>query len=268
MKTQLLDNQGKKIKEIELPSFFSERIREDLVSKILEARKKKQPYEPSPVAGKQHAARGKVVHRRHVWRSGYGRGGSRVPRKIMSRRGTQFNWEAAEIPGVRGGMRAHPPKILSMFELPKINKKEMKIAFFSALSSTADINELKKRYNRLDNEKIEHHLPLIVSELNFNKTKELISSLKKILGEKLFEISLQKKSIRSGRGKFRGRKYKKSAGLLIVIGNNEKLDLAGFDVKKASKVSVTDLANGGLGRLTLYTEKAIKDLEARIQNEK
>ncbi len=265
MKTHLLDNQGKSIKEIDLPSFFSARIREDLVAKILEAKKKKQPYSPSPVAGKQHAARGKVNHRRHVWRSGYGRGGSRIPRKIMSRRGTQFNWVGAEVSGTRGGMRAHPPHILSMMELPKINKKEMKIALLSALSSTASVEELKKKYSTLREEKIEHQLPLIVSDLKFGKTKELISSLKKILGKQLFEVGLQKRSVRSGKGKARGRKYKKSAGLLIVIGNEEKLEMNGFDIRKANSVDLADLANGGLGRLTLYTEKAIKDLEVRIK---
>ena len=61
MKTQLLDNQGKSIKEIDLPSFFSARIREDLVAKILEAKKKKQPYSPSLsfVCGWQLVAVGK-----------------------------------------------------------------------------------------------------------------------------------------------------------------------------------------------------------------
>src|SRR3972149_8940670 len=114
MRAQILDSDGKKTKEIELPKFFSERIREDLISKILEAKKKKQPYSPAPDAGKQHAARGKVQHRRHVWRSGYGKGISRIPRKIMSRRGEQFNWVGAEISGTRGGMRSHPPQVIGM----------------------------------------------------------------------------------------------------------------------------------------------------------
>jgi large subunit ribosomal protein L4e len=264
MKAQVLDHEGKKIKEIDLPNFFSARIRDDLISKILEAKKKRQPYEPSPVAGQQHAAKGKMVHRRHVWRSGYGKGMSRVPRKIFSRRGEQFNWEAAEVPFARGGMRAHPPKVLSMIELPKINKKEMKTAFISALSSTANVEELKKKYSTLQDKKIENHFPIIVSELNFKKTKELISSLKNVLGKTLFEIGLQKKKIRSGKGKLRGRKYKKSAGLLIVIGNSEKLNSSGFDIKSVKELNITDLCNGGLGRLTLYTEKAIKELEERI----
>ena len=265
MKTSILNQEGKKIKEIELPSFFSARIREDLVSKIVEARRKKQPYEPSPIAGKQHAARGKVQHRRHVWRSGYGKGISRVPRKIMSRRGEHFNWVAAEIPSARGGMRAHPPKVLSMIELPKINKKEMKVAFLSALSSTANMEELKRKYSTLTEEKIDNQLPIIVSELKFTKTKELISSLKNILGAKLFEIAMPQKKVRSGKGKLRGRKYRKSAGLLIVVGKGESFDFAGLDVKEAKELSTMDLANGQAGRLTLYTEKAVKELEERLK---
>jgi len=66
----------RKIKEIEMPKCFSVKIRDDLIAKVIETQKIKQPYAPSPVAGKQHAAKGKIVHRRHVWRSGYGRGSS------------------------------------------------------------------------------------------------------------------------------------------------------------------------------------------------
>lgn len=262
MKAQIYDIKGNKKSEMEVPKFFSARIREDIVSKVLEAMKKTQPYAPSPVAGKQHAAKGKVKHLRHVWRSGYGRGGSRVPRKIFSRRGSQFNWEAAEVPFARGGMRAHPPKVVSMLNTPRINKKEMRIALMSALSSTADAKEIMKRYASV--EKVEGKFPFIVSELNSVKAKELISGLKKILGTELFSVGIQKRQVRSGRGKARGRKYKKNAGLLIVLGNDEKLQTNAFDVKKASEVSVSDIAKGGLGRLVVYTEKAIKELGVRV----
>ena len=98
MKTQILNLEGKKVKEIEMPKYFSSEIRKDIVAKDLETKKKQQPYAPNLMAGKQHTAKGKMVHRRHVWRSGYGRGQSRVPRKIFSRKGSQFNLEAAEVP--------------------------------------------------------------------------------------------------------------------------------------------------------------------------
>lgn len=264
MKTKILDINGKEKEKIDLPKCFSEETREDIISKVIEAQKSGQPYAPSPVAGKQHAAKGKVVHRRHVWRSGYGRGMSRVPRKITTRRGSQFIWEAAEVPQAKGGMRAHPPKVVSRINTLKINKKELKKAFESALSATSDGKIVAKRYKRLNEKKIEN-LPLIVdSKIISLKAKELISSLKKILGD-LFEVALKERKIRKGKGKTRGRKYKKSAGLLLVTGKKEKIKTNMIDVKNSENLSVTDLAKGGVGRLTIYTEQAIKEISERCK---
>ena len=265
MKASILDTTGKEKIKIDLPKCFSQDIREDLISKVIEAKKRMQPYSPSPVAGKQHAAKGKMVHRRHVWRSGYGRGMSRVPRKIFSTKGSQFNWEAAEVPHARGGMRAHPPKVLSMINFSKINKKELKIALMSAISATANSKELIKRYATLKVEKIDS-LPLIVeSKFVGLKTKELLSGLKKVLGKDLFGIAIKKKSVRSGKGKMRGRKYKSNAGLLFVIGKDEKVKTGAFEIIEAQNLGVSDLAIGGPGRLTVYTENAIKFLRKRFK---
>lgn len=263
MKTDILDINGKKTKAIELPSSFSKNIREDLIQQVLEIKKHKQPYSPYFMAGRQHSASGKIKHRRHIWMSGYGRGASRIPRKIMSRRGSQFNWIGAEIPFAVGGRRAHPPKILSMINEKKMNKKEMKIAFESALSATANEKMIAKRYGRLNAQKIENAPFVVESKISSLKTKDFVSSLKKILGEKLFEVGMKIKGIRSGRGKRRGRKYKSTAGALIVLGKGEKLNVGILDSKTVDNLGVTDLAKGGPGRLTIYTEKAIKDLGER-----
>ena len=48
-----------------------------------------------------------------------------------------------------------------------------------------------------------------------------LRSLKKILGD-LYDVAIQKKTIRAGIGKLRGRKYKHNAGLLLVIGKDEE----------------------------------------------
>ena len=264
MKTQVLDIQGQVKKTIELPKFFESEIREDIVAKVLEAKKRQQPYSPSPVAGKQHSAKGKIVHRRHVWRSGYGRGQSRVPRKIFSQKGTKFNWAAAEVPFARGGMRAHPPKILHFQKRLKINKKENQIAFESALSATANKKFIEKKYERIENFKKE--VPFIVeSEILNLKTKPFFESLKKILGEDLFLVAIKKKAIRSGKGKLRGRKHKSNAGLLIVVGKDEKSKTKNFEIISATKLDVTNLAGGSLGRLTIYTEKSLDELNERIK---
>ena len=260
MKANILDIKGKIKESINLPKCFSEKIREDILTKVLESKKTEQPYAPSPVAGKQHSASGILIHRRHVWKSQYGRGMSRIPRKIMSRRGSQFNWVGAEIPSTVGGRRAHPPKVIARINTKKINKKELKIAFESALSASINEKSIIKRYKRLENKKIEN-IPFIVeSKISNLKAKDLILSIKNILNKDLFEIAVPKKSIRKGRGKLRGRKYKRSAGLLIVIGDKEKIKTNIFDVVNVKNLSINDLSKGGLGRLTLYTEQAIKYL--------
>lgn len=265
MRTKILSIDGKEKGIIELPKCFSEKVREDIVAKVLESKKIKQPYSPSPVAGKQSSASGRLVHRRHVWKSQYGRGMSRIPRKSMSRRGSQFNWVGAEVSNTRGGRRPHPPKILSMLNRLKINKKEMSLALKSALSATISGEWIAKRYSTLENKKIDN-LPLIIeSKLISLKTKEIISSLKKILGENLFGVALKRKSIRNGRGKLRGRKYKSNAGMLIVIGNKEKLKINNIDIVQVKKLGVNDLAKGGVGRLTVYTEEAIKDIGEKFK---
>lgn len=265
MKAQVFNIEGKKAKEIELPKFFSEGIREDIVAKVLEAKKIKQPYAPSPMAGNQSSAAGILSHRRHVWKSDRGKGLSRIPRKIFSRRGSQFNWEGATAPSTRGGRRAHPPKILNMLTRKKINKNEMRIALKSAIAATANPDKLSKKYSTLKNEKIKN-LPLVVeSKAPELKTKDFVKLLKNILGEKVFEIALKTKNMRSGKGKLRGRKYKQNAGILLVIGNKEKTNSKIVDVAKTNNLGVNDLAEGGIGRLTIYTEEAIRELGEKLK---
>jgi len=265
MKSKILDINGKEKGSIELPKFFSEFVREDIVAKVLEAKKMKQPYSPSPVAGKQNSASGNIQHTRNVWKTMQGKGISRVPRKIMSRRGSQFNWVGAEIPNARGGRRAHPPKIESMINTKKINKRELEVALKSALSATANEKIVSEKYERLNGKKLSG-LPFVVEpKLLSLKIKELVLSLEKILGKDLFEVAIKKRKVRSGIGKLRGRKYKKNAGLLLVIGEKEKLKTNIIDVKAVKSLNVTDLAAGGVGRLTMYTEQAVKELGERIK---
>ena len=264
MKTKVYEIDGKQGKEIDTPSYFSEKIREDIVAKVLEAKKTKQPYGSNPIAGLQASASGKLIHRRHVWKSQYGRGMSRIPRKTMSRKGSQFNWVGATSPNTRGGRRAHPPKATSMINTLSINKKEYNLALLSALSATANQDSVIKKYGSI--EQTDSHFPLIVdSKISSLKAKELQASLKKILGG-LFEIAIQKRAVRAGKGKLRGRKYKKNAGMLLVIGKDEKVRSGLFDVVRVNELGVVDLAKGGLGRLTIYTEKAISELNERLGN--
>jgi len=260
VKAKIYDLTGNEKGSMDLPKCFNSPVREDLVMKIIEIKKTEQPYGPAPGAGNSYSASGKLNHRRHVWKSQYGRGISRIPRKSLSRRGTQFNWVGATVPNTRGGRRAHPPKVVSRIGTLSVNKKELKLAICSALSATVDSKWLIKRYATLKGEKLSQ-VPIIVeSKFLEAKTKGILSGLNSILGNKLSSIAFKKKEVRSGKGKLRGRKYKSNAGMILVTSEKEKLKIKGFDVISTKYLGVNDLANGGLGRLTVYTENAIKEI--------
>lgn len=252
MKVVLYDSSGKKKSEIEMPAIFSTPIREDLIAKYVEADKfaHMQPYGPALTAGRRHSASGVIRHQRHRWRGHYGKGIARLPRKTMYRRGQNFYWVGAEVANTRGGRSVHAP--LPVFAYRKINKKEQKFAFYSALSSTLNPQYILRRYSSLSDKKS----AAVIEELP-SKTKVLTKTLTAIFGE-ISSIFMKKKEIRPGKGKGRGRKYKSNAGLLLVKGVNEKNNFKGIDVRDTKELSIADLYP--LGRLTLYTKKAIEEL--------
>ena len=268
MKIPILNINGEKIKEIET-ELFEEPVREDILFKVVEAEKMnnraEHPYSTKLYAGMNRSASGNVRHKRHSWKSDRGRGLARIPKKTFWRRGTQFSWEGAIVPFARGGRRAHPPS--GLYKIKKINKKELEKALLSALSYISNFEELKKKYTSLENKEINIKLPLVVNSTIFQlNTKEFFESLKKILGE-LYKIAIQEKTVRAGIGKMRGRKYKKNAGLLFVVGNNEDKKIKGIEIIKVKKLMVNDLAENG-ARLTLFSEKAVKDLEGLFEKNK
>jgi large subunit ribosomal protein L4e len=234
MKTKVYTIEGSEGKEIALPSCFSASVREDLISKVVESKIRKQPYAPNPLAGSQHSASGLLNRRRHVWKSSYGRGISRVPRKILSIKGSQFNWVAASTPNARGGRRAHPPKVIAMLDQPKINKKEATMALISAISASANKKYVEEKYETL--EKIEK-LPIVVeSKITQMKVKELLAALEKILGENLSSVAFKERKVRAGKGKLRGRKYKSNAGMLLIVSDEEKVKTGKIDVVNVGKL--------------------------------
>jgi len=255
MKAELYDFKGTKKKEIELPNIFDTKVREDIVSKYYEASKFAEihPYAPFKEAGKRHSASGTISHRRHEWKGHYGKGISRTPRKTMWRRGTQFMWIGAEVASTRGGRRAHPPKLNKRPR--KINKKELNIALNSAFAATAHESYIKKRYSTFS--KSNHKFPIVIESLNNIKTKDMIHFLKLVFGEAL-NLVLKQKSVRAGKGKSRGRKYKSNAGILLIKSNSETIKMKGIDIKSLNEIKISDLYP--LGRLTIYTEKALQEL--------
>lgn len=261
MKLEILSTDGNKAGDVELPKQFNEEIRSEIVRRsILVIRSnKRQKYGASPEAGKRASAN--VSKRRHNYRGCYGSGVSRVPRKVISRRGTQFNWVGAIVPGTVGGRRAHPPKAEKNWEL-KINKKERLLAIRSAIAATVDKEMVSEIGHRVPD-----NYPFIIDDKFelLDKTKNVVDALTKIGLKNELERTKQKK-VRAGIGKLRGRKYKKKRGPLVVVGDMCKLNKTAKNIPGVEIVNVKDLnaevLSSGVnpGRLTLFTKSAIEKL--------
>jgi large subunit ribosomal protein L4e len=262
MKLKILNKEGNEKGSQDLPSQFSETVRPDIIKRAVLSLQsiKRQRYGADPEAGIRASAI--LSKRRRKYRGMYGHGISRTPRKILSRSGTQFNWQGAVAPNTVGGRRAHPPKAEKQWE-QKINKKERRKAIRSALAATINKNLVLERGHLVP----DNYPFLLDSELeSLDKTKQVLDFLKKIGFEKELGRS-SRKIIRAGRGKLRGRRYKKCAGTLIVISKECKLEKAarnipGLEIVKVNSLNAELLAPGAvIGRATLFTQAALERLE-------
>ena len=262
MKLNILNLSNVETGKKELPLQFNEEFRPDLIKRAVSTiqNNKRQRYGSAPGAGMRASA--DISKRRHNYRGCYGHGISRVPRKILTRRGTQFNWVGAIVSGTIGGRRAHPPKAEKIWE-KKINMKERRKAIRSAIAATVDKNIVEKRGHSVPD-----NYPFIIENKfeDIDKTKTVESILKKLGLEKELERS-SGKTIRAGKGKLRGRKYKSKKGPLFVVSKECRLEksannIPGIDIVKVENINAEFLAPGTHpGRLTIFTESAIDKLE-------
>jgi large subunit ribosomal protein L4e len=261
MKSDIYALDGKKSGSIALPKQFQETIRPDLIKKANRAieSNKRQPYGAFLGAGIRAAA--EMSRRRKKFKTSYDKGISRVPRKHLWRRGTQFAFVGAFAPGTVKGRRAHPPKAQKDFS-KKLNKNENRFAIRSAISATIIPDLVKARGHKFK------ELATVISNQaeSLTKTKEVNSLLKKLnFIEELSRISERK--VRAGKGKLRNRKHKTKTGPLLVVSkkcalSKAAINLQGIDICEVKKLNVNLLAPGGdPGRLTIFTEDAIKTLE-------
>ncbi|MEM4267298.1 MAG: 50S ribosomal protein L4 [Candidatus Woesearchaeota archaeon] len=262
MKIPLINEETKKIAEIELPAQFNEPFRPDLIRRAVLTIKSnlRQPYGADPLAGKRASA--KLSRRRRDYKGAYGYGISRVPRKIMSRRGTRMNWQGAFAPGTVKGRQAHPPKAEKIWTR-KINAKERRKAIRSALNATLDRGLVAKNG---------HHVPenypfaIDYKAETIGATKEFKSFCIKI-GLKNELLRTENIKIRAGKGTMRGRKYKMKKGPLFVVSEKCSMISAAKNLPGVEVVTVDNLNAYRLshdinpGRLTIFTDKAIERLK-------
>jgi large subunit ribosomal protein L4e len=153
------------------------------------------------------------------------------------------------VPHAVKGRRAHPPKPQKK-AAERINKKEHQRALSSAFSMSAQRDIVCNRAHT----DIGVSLPVVLEDgfENIGKTKDVAKVLKA-----LNLIGFVEKSKQNG-----------TKSVLIVISDSAKTkggaNLPGVDVRRVGELKVRDLAPGTHGgRLTLYTEKALPEIEKR-----
>jgi large subunit ribosomal protein L4e len=261
MKVTIFDQKKNETGKKDMPKQFNEPIRKDLIYRavITIQANKRQPYGAFVDAGMNVSA--KLSRRRRDYKGSYGQGIARSPRKIMSHRGTRFNWVGALAPNTVGGRRAHPPKADRIWS-KKLNVKERRKALCSALSATLDKESVIKRGHILPKE-----FPFILSNdvENINKTKDVVEMLQ-ALGFKDELDRTRQKVKRAGLGKNRARPYKVKKSVLFVVSkkcdlNKSAGNISGVDIVTPDHLNAELLAPGTKpGRLTLYTEGAIEKI--------
>jgi large subunit ribosomal protein L4e len=245
MKANVIDLSGSRTGEIDLPPVFEEEYRPDLIKRaVLSAQANRlQPYGPHFYAGMNTSARS--------W--GPGHGVSRVPRVINGRK-------AAGVPMAVGGRRSHAPQP-EADKSEKINVKERRKAIRSAIAATA-VPDLARARGHL----FSVDLPVVATSEIESVTKT--SDVRKFLVAaglwEDVERAKDGKTIRAGKGKMRGRKYKNRKSLLIVAASDQGLgkasrNLPGVDFITVDRLNAELLAPGThAGRLTLWTESSLK----------
>ena len=263
MKANIVNLQGKQKGEIQLPKVFDTDYRPVVIRRafLVTRSKKRQPYGTDKMAGKRTSA--KYFGSRQL----------PTDRKMMNREMSRMKRIFGDTSGgllMRGrfvahavkGRSAHPPKVEKKWE-QKINKKERILAIKSAIAATISKELVLKRGHKIG----EINLPVIVDDSfhTLKKTKEVVEFLGKIGLKKEMERAKEKK-VRAGKGKMRGRKYKRKKSILFVVSENNGIvkavkNVPGADVCLANNVNVELLAPGShAGRLTIYSESAIKKL--------
>jgi len=212
-----------------------------------------QPKGTDPLAGRRTSA--------ETW--GTGRGVSRVPRITGGRR-------AARVPQAVGGRRAYPPTVDKVLK-KGINKKERRKAIKSAIATTINPEQVRKRGHRFS-EEVE--LPIVVEDsfANLEKTSE-VENFFKTIGVWDDVLRAKERKVRAGRGKMRGRRYKSKKSVLIVISRDDEPSVEDKSVARAAKnlpgvdVSYVEELNAELlapgthpGRLTIWTESSLSKL--------
>lgn len=248
MKVPVINLQNEKIGEIEVPKVFSTPVRHDVIKRAVIALQSTgfQPQGRDPMAGKHTTAESR----------GTGHGIARVPRLKGGSR-------AAFGVSIVGGHAAFPPVSWKVI-VKRINKKEKRFAIRSGIAATAVKELVEKRGHKFESE----YLPIVVSNeiQSLKKTKD-VEALFIAIGVQDDVERADRRKVRAGRGKMRGRKHKKGKGPLIVVAEDDGIgyaarNLPGVEICSVAGLNAELLAPGAHpGRLVIWTESAFGQVD-------
>jgi large subunit ribosomal protein L4e len=174
----------------------------------------------------------------------------------------------AQAPNTVGGRPAHPPKVDRIWT-KKINRKESRLAFASALAATREARFVTSRGHDLP-EGV--HLPYVLEDPieQINTTKAARELLERLQLWPDIVRAREGTQIRSGRARRRGRGRRVPRSVLVVTGQPGRAlgfrNLSGVEVVTAQRLATEDLAPGGdPARLTLYSRAALESLRTRLK---
>jgi large subunit ribosomal protein L4e len=255
----IYDLDGKPKGKMALPKVFEAPLRPDVISKTVIAVQSHrfQPQGRDPMAGKRTTAES----------FGVGRNLARIPR-VRGERHPRAG-SGAFAPSTVGGRLTHPPTPQKRLR-KRSNKRESSLALASAIAATANKEIVQRRGHRID---AVPSLPLVIGDdvEGVKETKDAKELLKKLGLWNDVERVIGSIKRRSGRASLRGRGRKMARGPLIVCVEDRGMinafrNIPGVDTVRASDLNVEHLAPGTHpGRLTLWTESAVKAIDHRLK---
>ncbi len=268
-KIDVLSIEGKKLKEIAVPEVFNGEIDEVLIKRAVlsSISARIQPKGPNPRAGRNYTAEYEGSRLKPQMYRTINVGHARLPR--MKNRRYVLSGQVALLPQAVHGTRVHALKKEKITH-ERINRKERRKAIAAAIAATCNIGLVKKRGHAVAGTL---QLPIVVEKKieHLEKTKDVKKMLEALNLWKDVERAKDRKHIRAGKGKRRGRKYKRAKSVLIVVENSAKVfkaarNLEGVDVTSVKNLNAELLAPGTqAGRLTVWSEGAIHSLETGNQ---
>ncbi|MEK6941616.1 MAG: 50S ribosomal protein L4, partial [archaeon] len=212
MKASVLSIEGQKVREIELPGVFSEPIDGNLIKRAVLSIESAamQPKGTKKSAGRNYTARYIGARRKPQMHRTINIEKARLPR--MRNRRYISSGKVALVPWAVGGPAAHPPKVEKILK-EKINRKEKQKATRSAIAATAVAELVRKRGHKISDKLV---FPVIVEKKieALDRTKNVVLALERL--SLILDVDRAKaaRKRRAGKGKKRGRRYKKAKSVL------------------------------------------------------